>query len=328
MATFRQSLQVGHQVPAILCKVKFSGDMTTIELTAPAKVNLVLRILNKRKDSYHNIFTIFERISLSDRIKISRIPKGIVVSCDKDVTSRPEDNIAYKAADLILNAYKIDEGVKIHIKKRIPIAAGLGGGSSDAAAVLVGINKLFNLNASKDRLMRLGAKLGADVPFFVYDTPFAIGRGIGDRLKKLNISGRAHHLLVYPGFKVATKDVYRVLDTSKLTNSRSNMKDLKSLTKIRGDDKIPLSKNWDKIKNLSHNDLESVVVAKRPVIGKIIRCLGSSPDGGAMVSGSGPSVFCLCRNRREAMEAKKRLFASVPERVRASWQVFLVETKA
>lgn len=302
--------------------------MTTIEMTAPAKVNLVLRILNKRKDSYHNIFTIFERISISDRIKISRIPKGIVVTCDKAVTSRPEDNIAYKAADLMLRSYNIDEGVKIHIKKRIPIAAGLGGGSSDAAAVLIGINKLFKLNVTKERLMRLGAKLGADVPFFIYDTPFAIGKGIGDRLEKLNIGGKMHHLLVYPGFKVATKDIYQALDASKRANSALNKEDLKLLTKLQGGDKIPLSKNWDKIIDLTHNDLETVVVSKRPVIGKIIRCLVSSLDRRAIVSGSGPSVFCLCRNRREAMKARKTLFACMPERARARWQVFVVETKA
>jgi len=317
--------------------------MTSIELAAPAKVNLVLRILNKRKDSYHNIFTVFERISLSDRIKISRAAKGITVSCDRAVTSRPEDNIAHKAAELILNAYSIKAGVRININKRIPVAAGLGGGSSDAAAVLIGINKLFKLNVSKGRLMRLGAKLGADVPFFIYDTPFAIGRGIGDRLKRLNIGGSMHHLLVYPGFKVATKDIYRGLDTLRRPSFRPNIGHLKlsisrqgqgsgglrskGLTKLQGGDKIPLSKNWDKIRTLSHNDLEPVVAAKIPVIGRIIRCLVSSLDMRAMVSGSGPSVFCLCRNRREAMEAKKRLYAGVPGRERARWQVFVVKTK-
>ena len=317
----------------------------TIELTAPAKVNLVLRILGKRKDSYHSIFTIFERISLSDRIKISRASKGVTVSCDRVVTSRPEDNIAYKAARLILKVFNVSEGVEIHIKKRIPIAAGLGGGSSDAAAVLVGINKLFKLGISKDRLMRLGAKLGADVPFFIYDEPFAIGKGIGERLQKLNIRGKMHHLLIYPGFKVATKDVYRALDRSKRTNSGPNTEYLKplisrqasgsrpghwskGLTKLQGGDRIPISRIWGNIASVSHNDLEAVVVAKRPVIGKIIRCLVSSSNLRAMVSGSGSSVFCLCRNRREAMEAKRRLFAGVPERVRASWEVFVVETRA
>ncbi|MCX5678796.1 MAG: 4-(cytidine 5'-diphospho)-2-C-methyl-D-erythritol kinase [Candidatus Omnitrophica bacterium] len=290
--------------------------MNSIELTAPAKVNLVLKVLNKRKDSYHNLFTLFERISLADRIKISRIDKGIIVTCDRHVTDRPQDNIAYKAAELILKTAKADMGVKIHIKKRIPIAAGLGGGSSDAAAVLTGINKLFKLNISKDKLIRLGAKLGADVPFFMFDAPFAIGRGIGDRLEKSNLNTKLYHIIIYPGFKVATKDIYQALDLSRrLTNSHR-------------DDRITLPKDWDGFEGLLRNDLETIVTAKRPVVGKVIRCLASSLLGRkAMVSGSGPSVFCLCRTGKEAIEVKNRLLNSVPERSRKRWQVFIAWTR-
>lgn len=289
--------------------------MNSIELTAPAKVNLILKVLNKRKDSYHNLFTLFERISLADRIKISRIAKGIIVTCDRPVTDRPQDNIAYKAAELILRAAKVNAGIKIHIKKRIPIAAGLGGGSSDASAVLIGINKLLKLNIGKDKLMRLGAKLGADVPFFIFDEPFAIGRGIGDRLEKLDLNTKLYHLIVYPGFKVATKDIYQALDASK------------RLTNRRGGDKITLPKSRDSLEGLLRNDLEAIVAAKRPVIGKVIKCLASSLGRKVMVSGSGPSVFCLCRTGREAIEAKNKLLNSVPEHSRKHWQVFIVWTK-
>jgi len=289
--------------------------MNSIELTAPAKVNLVLRVLNKRKDSYHNLLTLFECISLADRIKISRIAKGIIVTCDRQVTARPQDNIAYKAAELILSSARVSAGVHIRIYKRIPIAAGLGGGSSDAAAVLMGINKLLKLNIGKERLMRLGAKLGADVPFFIFDEPFAIGRGIGDRLKKLNLRKKFFHILIYPGFKVATKEVYRALGASRdLTNRYSGAK-------------ITSPKNFNSLEGLLYNDLESIAIAKKPVIGKIIKCLASSLDKRAMVSGSGPSVFCLYRTRREAAEAKKKLFSSVPAGSRRRWQVFIVETK-
>lgn len=287
--------------------------MTSIELTAPAKVNLVLKVLSKRKDSYHNLLTLFERISISDTIKISRIAKGIIVTCDKRVTSKAQDNIAYKAAELILNAAGAKAGVKIHIKKRIPIAAGLGGGSSDAATVLIGINRLLGLKISKDRLMRLGAKLGADVPFFILGTPYAVGRGIGDKLKKLDSKAKFSHILVYPGFKVATKDVYSHLDLG--------------LTTRRGDAKITLPKDRDSLEGLLHNDLEDVVVKRRPVIGKIIRCLASSLGRRVMVSGSGPSVFCLYGTRKEAVEARKRLYRSVPARLRRRWQIFIVETE-
>jgi len=289
--------------------------MNSIELTAPAKVNLILKVLNKRKDSYHNLLTLFERISLADQIKISRIAKGIIVTCDRPVTDRPQDNMAYKAADLILRAAKVNAGIKIHIKKRIPIAAGLGGGSSDASAVLVGINKLLKLNIGKDKLMRLGAKLGADVPFFIFDEPFAIGRGIGDRLEKLNLNTKLYHLIIYPGFKVDTKDIYQALDTSK------------RLTNRRGGDKMTLPKSRNGLEGLLHNDLEAIVAAKRPVIGKVIKCLASSLGRKVMVSGSGPSVFCLCRTGKEAIEAKDKLLNSVPERSRKRWQVFIVWTK-
>ncbi len=287
--------------------------MNSIELKAPAKVNLVLKVLNKRKDSYHNLFTVFERISLSDKIKISKIPKGIVIACDPPVTKRSRDNIAYKAAELILRTANADTGVRIEIKKRIPVAAGLGGGSSDAAAVLIGIDKLLGLKIGKDKLMRIGSKIGADVPFFIYDTPFAIGRGIGDRLEKLALKAKLHHILVYPGFKLATKDVYGSLDLG--------------LTTPRGDDKITLPESFSDFEGMIHNDLEAAAVNKRPIIGKVIECLASSLCRRAMVSGSGPSVFCLCRTRREAMKAKGKLFKSVPKRSRKLWQVFIVETE-
>lgn len=287
--------------------------MNTIELTAPAKVNLLLKVLNKRKDGYHDLLTVFERISLSDHITISNIPKGIVVTCDKRVTAKPQDNIAYKAAELILKHARISSGVKIHIKKEIPIAAGLGGGSSDAAAVLIGIDKLFDLNISKVKLMHLGTQLGADVPFFIFDTPFAIGRGIGDRLQKLNRKTIFYHILIYPGFKVATKGVYQALDLP--------------LTRKRGDDRMTFPKSWNGLEGFLHNDLESVVIAKKPVIGRVAQCLVSSLGRRAMVSGSGPSVFCLYRTRREAIKAKRKLLRDVEKRVRKSWQIFIVETK-
>ncbi len=287
--------------------------MNSIELTAPAKVNLILRVLNKRKDSHHNIYTLFERISLADRIKITRIAKGITVVCDKPVTERPQDNIAYKAAELILKTAKVSAGISVRIRKRIPIAAGLGGGSSDAAAVLMGVNKLLDLKISKGKLMRLGAKLGADVPFFIFDTPFAIGSGVGDKLEKVNLNKKFFHLLIYPGFKVATKDIYQALP--------------KGLTNGQGGVKMTIPKDWNSLERLLHNDLEAVVAAKKPVVGIIIKCLASSLGRRAMVSGSGPSVFCLCSTRKEAIKIRLKLFRSVPGVSRKRWQVFIVETK-
>jgi len=292
--------------------------MTSIKLTAPAKVNLFLKVLGKRRDSYHNILTLFERISLSDTVTITKTSeKGIVVISDKPITANISDNIAYKAAEILLRHKKMSCGVRIRIKKNIPLASGLGGGSSDAAAVLVGVNRLFDLRISTSRLLRLGSKIGADVPFFVLNTPFAIGRDKGDRLSKVDIACKSWHLLVYPGaFKASTRDIYERLDCEP-----------KCLTRFSGDATIPLPKNWEGLEALLYNDLGSVAAKQRPIIGKTLQCLASSLGKRTIVSGSGPSVFCLYRTRKEALEAQRKLFRSVPLAARKRWQVFIVSTK-
>ena len=292
--------------------------MTSIELTAPAKVNLFLKVLGKRKDSYHNLHTLFERIDLCDTIRISKAPQGITVTSDRPITGNPRDNIAYKAAELILSHAKAKGGARIRIRKRIPMAAGLGGGSSDAAAVLIGVNKLYNLNINRFTLMKMGAKLGADVPFFLFNAPFAIGRSRGDKLEKADIRLKPWHLLVYPGpFKASTKEVYAAFDESDFV-----------LTRHSGDVRMTLPKDWIGLDSLLHNDLGDVVAKTRPVIGRIKQCLVASLGNKVIVSGSGPSLFCLYRTRKEALGAKRKLFRSVPAMKRKGWQVFIIGTKA
>lgn len=291
--------------------------MNSIELTAPAKVNLFLKVLNKRPDGYHDIATLFERIALCDTIKITKIPRGIVLRTDRRITARPEENIAYKAARLILDHAKVGGGVRLELKKRIPVAAGLGGGSSDAAAVLIGIRILYGLNISHRIMMRLGAELGADVPFFLLDKPFAVGRDRGEALTPVDLKQRLWHLLIYPGhFKASTRDIYRAFDRSDL-----------ALTRNTTDAKIILPKNWKGLESLLHNDLGDVVAKSRPVIGKTIQCLAASLGKTFIVSGSGPSLFCLYRTRREAIEAKDKLFSIVPAGKRRLWQAFIVGTR-
>jgi len=289
--------------------------MTSIVLTAPAKVNLFLKVLGKRRDSYHNILTLFERISLEDEIMISKEASGISLHSDIFITKDPKDNLMYKAARLILDYKKISGGVSICIKKRIPIAAGLGGGSSDAASVLLGINRLYNMRLKKTELMRLGRKLGADVPFFILDKPYAAGSGRGDDLEIMPSKARFWHLLVYPGFKVVTKETYEAFD-------RANSDVLsRGLTRRQDDVKIrPLEFTL-------RNDLGEIITAKRPVIANIIRRLANLSDTKAVVSGSGPSVFCLYETRKEAMEAKRRFLRDVPARQRRGWQIFVTETR-
>ena len=291
--------------------------MTWIELTAPAKVNLFLKVLGKRKDSYHDLHTLFERIDLCDTIRISKAPQGITVTSDRPITGDPRDNIAYKAAELILRHKKVRGGANIRIQKRIPIAAGLGGGSSDAATVLIGLDKLYDLKVSRIALMRMGAKLGADVPFFLFNAPFAIGRSRGDKLEKAAIRLRPWHLLVYPGhFKASTGEIYAAFDKLDF-----------ALTRYKGNVRMAMPKNWIGLESLLHNDLGDVVAKTRPIIGRIRQCLVASLGKKVMVSGSGPSLFCLYRTRKEALGAKRKLFRSVPAGRRKGWQVFIVGTK-
>jgi len=327
--------------------------MTSITLTAPAKVNIFLKVLNKRKDGYHNILTLFERISLADEIKISRSLRGIILSSDKFITRSPGDNIAYKAAGLILKymqgpgsrvqgpgqgrGKRREKGVEITIKKRIPIAAGLGGGSSDAATTLMGINKLFGLKLKKAELMKLAKELGADVPFFILNKPFALGKARGDNLNNVDFRIRPWHLIIYPGnLKMSTKDIYETFDLEKGLAPRQGSGSSpgllpKDLTRGRAGDKInlPLRHAMDlgEFKSMLYNDLQDTVIAKERMIGRVIKRLASSLDNKAIVSGSGPSVFCLYRTRREAIGAKEKLLASVPAAERKSWQVFVAGTQ-
>ncbi|MDD5428411.1 MAG: 4-(cytidine 5'-diphospho)-2-C-methyl-D-erythritol kinase [Candidatus Omnitrophica bacterium] len=294
--------------------------MRSITLTAPAKVNLFLKVLNKREDGYHNIFTLFERISLADKITITAIPKGIRVSSDKSITADPKDNLVYKAAELILKHAKIAKGVNIRIKKVIPIAAGLGGGSSDAASTLIGINKLFSLRFPENKLLFLAEKLGADVPFFVLNSDFALGKGKGGDLTRIKSNIKLWHLIIYTGSKTSTRDIYDAFDLK-----------AKRLTFDGADDKIPryLSGSFDRgvLEKMLCNDLEDAAISKNLGLKIIIERLASSLGKKAIVSGSGPSVFCLCSTGKEAMAAKRELFKAVPAGERKEWQVFIARTK-
>jgi 4-diphosphocytidyl-2-C-methyl-D-erythritol kinase len=291
--------------------------MNSITVKAPAKVNLFLSVLGKRKDGYHNILTVFERISLADTIKISKIPEGIIVKSDKPITRDPKDNLVCKAAGAILEREKVRSGVKIEIKKRIPIASGLGGGSSDAASTLIGINRLFGLRLSKETMLAIGKRLGADVPFFLLDTTFAIGHGRGDALKAIRSKAKFWHLIVKAGNKTATKDIYSSFDrTSKHLTPRGESAKIQIPSKFRMD--------YKQVESMLHNDLERAVSLKKGTIGRISKRLARLLDKKMIVSGSGPSLFCLYRTRREATKARDAVLGSVRARSRIGWQMFVV----
>jgi len=294
--------------------------MTSITVKAHAKVNLFLRVLSKRRDSYHNILTLFERISLYDTIRISKIPRGIVVRSDKPITINPKDNLVYKAAQSMLSGAGIRSGVKIEIKKRIPIAAGLGGGSSDAAATIIGINKLFDLKLNKASLVRIGKRIGADVPFFLLDTHFALGKGVGDDLTIIESKRRLWHLLAFPGFKLDTKGVYKAFDRLKKTG-------LKRLTGQKPDVKMIASlMERGGIGTMLYNDLERAAISKKKVLSGILKGLGRLLGRSFIVSGSGPSLFCLYGTGKEAIAGKRAILRGVPAGKRKGWRIFAVKT--
>ncbi|MCX5710525.1 MAG: 4-(cytidine 5'-diphospho)-2-C-methyl-D-erythritol kinase [Candidatus Omnitrophica bacterium] len=202
-------------------------------LKSYAKLNLFLQVFKRqRKDSYHNLITLFERIDLFDSITLKkRADSKIRVICsDRNVPSG-KSNLCFRAASLLQDTCGVDKGVDIIIKKRIPVGAGLGGGSSNAAATLLGLNKLWGLDLSLSRLVSLSGKIGSDVPFFIYNVPFALGTSRGDKIYPLGNMKKVRlwHLLVVPNIHVSTPLIYRKFDQfSGLTRPVYNVKILTS----------------------------------------------------------------------------------------------------
>uniref|UniRef100_A0A7C4XLV3 4-diphosphocytidyl-2-C-methyl-D-erythritol kinase n=1 Tax=candidate division WOR-3 bacterium TaxID=2052148 RepID=A0A7C4XLV3_UNCW3 len=185
-----------------------------IKLNAYAKINLGLKILEKREDGYHNIETTLTTINLSDKLLIEEIESGIEIKCP-GLKIHEVDNLCFKAAQLFFSNYPVKRGVRITVQKNIPVGGGLGGGSSDGAGVLKGMNQLFGINASDEELMRISRNLGCDVPFFIKGGA-AIARGVGDELKFFKLP-KMNLIIYYPGYSVSTKWAYEEYDRSNLT---------------------------------------------------------------------------------------------------------------
>ena len=274
-----------------------------MKIRAPAKINLYLRVVGRRKDGYHLLDTVLAPISLYDEIEIQKFkPRNdragssgarIKVTCDHPLVPAGKKNIAFRAADLIMRTAGIDQPISLHIHKNIPVGAGLGGGSSDAAAILVALNRFFRLRYSIRRLAKLGLLLGADVPFFISGRP-ARARGIGERLTPLAKFRRFWLVVLYPGFPISTAWVYRKLPI-KLTKHKVNTSIIASLG------------SFAEIREVLVNDLETVTIGKYPRIGLLKGRLLREGASASLMSGSGSSVFGIFTNRRDAFSAFKRL---------------------
>jgi 4-diphosphocytidyl-2-C-methyl-D-erythritol kinase len=271
-------------------------DWATVK--APAKVNLFLHVIGKRPDGYHDLFSLMCPVALYDTIHLTTGAAGIAVSCDHPDVPEDSTNLAVRAANAFFDTafggkMPNASGLTIHIEKKIPVGAGLGGGSSDAAAVLKALNNHFGHPLSTSVLMRLGAGIGADIPFFILGTP-ALASGIGDRLVPFRHLTPWTVLLVYPNEAVSTAWVYKNLNL-RLT------KDEKKLSKFHFDGRI------FNVDNHLINDLELVTMTALPVIREIKRLLLAHGAAGAMMTGSGSTVFGLFADAGQAESARKIL---------------------
>ncbi len=296
--------------------------MNSLVINSYAKLNLYLKVLGKRKDSYHNLETIFERISLYDKITLTlRCDREIrIISSCPDIP-KDNSNLAYKSAELLQESFCSDKGVDIKIIKRIPVGSGMGGGSSNAASVLIGLNKLWRLNLDQKKLTCYARKLGADVPFFIYNTPFALGTGRGDKIKPLNRlnSLKFWHILVVPKIKVPTQLIYQKLDEADalgntietLTIRKFNVKLLTSAL---------LRKDFSLINGNLFNSLEEITVGLFPEIKRIKEKFIRLGLKSSLMSGSGSTVFGFVYSRKEALSLSKRLEKN------KFWHVFVTYT--
>lgn len=271
--------------------------MREIELKALAKINLGLDVLGRRENGYHDVRMIMQSIYLYDDVRIERkAAPGIELASNLYFLPTGDGNIAYKAAQMLMDEFGIEEGVRITLNKHIPVSAGMAGGSSNAAAVLFGMNRLFGLNLSQKELMERGVKLGADVPYCIMRGT-VLAEGIGEALKRLPAMPKCTVLIAKPPVSVSTKVVYEALDSSDITVHPDIDGLIEALEKG----------NLREIASRMGNVLEEVTIPMHPVIEEIKQVMKDCGALNAMMSGSGPTVFGLFENKMAARNAQNKI---------------------
>jgi len=270
-------------------------------LKSPAKLNLFLKILRKRPDGRHNLQSLIERIDLCDRVElIRRLDGKIKIYCDYPGVPQDKNNLAYKAAQLLKKRFFLKEGVEIKINKRIPPACGLGGGASNAAMVLLGLNRLWHLGLEKKDLARYAAQIGSDVPFFIYEAPFAYADLRGERVKPVKIKKKFWHILVLPETQISTRRAYTLWDKKKcanlLTKKNQNVKIITLALK---------RKNLHLLSSALFNSFQSIAEGIAGDIPRIRDKLEKLGIKAISISGKGPAVFGIVTSRKEAERAKR-----------------------
>lgn len=283
--------------------------MREIKLKARAKINLGLDVVRKREDGYHEVRMIMQMINLYDKITMRRIIESeIRVTTNLPYLPVNEDNLVYRAAKLLMDEFQVTEGVEIELQKYIPVAAGMAGGSSDAAAVMVGINRIFHLGLTKKQLMERGVKVGADVPFCIMRGT-ALAEGIGEVLTPLPAMPHCSLVIAKPKIHVSTKFVYG--------NLKAN--ELKEHPDIDGQVQALREGSLEQLVAKMGNVLETVTVPAYPVIDEIKKTMLKNDAMGAMMSGSGPTVFGVFEREERAQEVCRLL-----KKEGAAKQVYLV----
>lgn len=284
--------------------------MNNIILQSPAKVNLYLKIISKRSDGFHNISTLFERINLIDEIRFeSKQEDSIRIVCSHPHVPCGPKNLVYKVAKMLKADFGIKKGIEIRIKKRIPVAAGLAGGSSNAATALLGLNKIWKLGLSKQKLLSYARLIGSDVAFFLHDCSWGLGTERGDRIKRLDLKAKLWHVLVVPRVKIYSWKIYGGYKLQ-LTKKNDNVNIL--IHNLR-------KNNILKVGRLLFNDLEVAIIQLCPRLLNLKKRLKSLKTKGVMVSGSGPAVFGLTTTKEEAENIAEILSKRYS-------QVFVVDT--
>lgn len=277
------------------------------EIKAYAKINLGLDVVGVLPNGYHEVRMIMQTVGIWDLLTFEKIPRGIVITTDSGELPTNEDNLIYRAAALLMERYRISQGVRIHLQKNIPIAAGMAGGSSDAAATLKGVNGLFGLGCSLEELKELGVKIGADVPYCVMGGT-ALAEGIGEKLTALAPAPRCHLLVAKPDINVSTRYVYEHLDARKSYEHP----DIDGMVQAIEEGRL------EGILERMGNVLESVTVPAYPIIDTLKMRMKELGAAGSMMSGSGPTVFGIFTEE----ETAERAFVKLKEEKLAK-QVFL-----
>ena len=261
-------------------------------IRANAKINLSLDIVGKREDGYHLLEMVMQSIDLHDEVQLDEVEEGIVLECDKNYIPLDNRNIAYKAAELLMKTFNIKRGVSIKISKNIPVAAGLAGGSTDAAAVLKGMNELFKLDLTEEELMALGLQLGADVPFCIKGGT-CLCTGIGENIEVLEPFKDQIVLLVKPPFGVSTREAYGGFELDKIKKHVETQKLISAMH----------SRDLSLMNYHMRNLLENVILRKHPMVKNLKQNLIRLGAITSLMSGSGPTVYGLFDDLEKAKNA-------------------------